>query len=61
MKTLKALFAVSLFVVGLSFTSCSDDKYYEPISPENPIYNEKPVHLPEGEPVQPLPPEIDPK
>ncbi|MCT4588255.1 MAG: hypothetical protein N4A71_10565 [Carboxylicivirga sp.] len=55
MKTLKALFAVSLFVVGLSFTSCSDDKYYEPVSPENPIYNEKPVHLPEAPENLPIP------
>jgi len=47
MKTLKAIFAVSLFVVGLSLTSCSsDDKYVEPNTPENPIWTEKPVHLP---------------
>jgi len=39
MKNLKAILAVSLFVVGLSFTSCSsDDKYIEP---------EAPVHLPD--------------
>ncbi|WP_430817123.1 hypothetical protein [Carboxylicivirga sp. RSCT41] len=63
MKTLKSIFAVSLFIVGLSLTSCSsDDKYIEPDgSPENPIYNEKPAHLPEGDPVHPLPPEIGPK
>ncbi|MCG8582169.1 MAG: hypothetical protein MI866_19765 [Bacteroidales bacterium] len=38
MKTLKSIFAVSLFIVGISLTSCSsDDKYVEP---------ERPVHLP---------------
>ncbi|MCU4156500.1 hypothetical protein J1N10_10960 [Carboxylicivirga sp. A043] len=63
MKTLKSIFAVSLFIVGLSLTSCgSDDKYIAPDgSPENPIYTEKPAHLPEGDAVQPLPPEIAPK
>ena len=58
MKNLKALLAVGLFVVGLGFTSCSsDDKYIDPNPPsaENPIWNEKPVHLPEGDAVQPLP------
>ncbi len=57
MKTLKSIFAVSLFIIGLSLTSCSsDDKYVEPDgSPENPIWNEKPTHLPEGDAVQPLP------
>jgi len=42
MKNLKAILTVSLFVVGLSFTSCSnDDKYIEP---------EGPVHLPSYSP-----------
>ncbi|WP_430811979.1 MULTISPECIES: hypothetical protein [unclassified Carboxylicivirga] len=63
MKTLKSIFAVSIFVMGLSLTSCgSDNKYIAPEgSPEHPIYTEKPVHLPGGEAVQPLPPEIGPK
>jgi len=58
MKNLKALLAVGLFAVGLGFTSCSsDDKYIDPNPPsaENPIWHEKPVHLPGGEAVQPLP------
>ncbi|MBR8534997.1 hypothetical protein KDU71_05440 [Carboxylicivirga sediminis] len=58
MKALKSIFAVSLFIVGLSLTSCSsDDKYVDPDGPsvENPIWTEKPEHLPEGEAVQPLP------
>ncbi|GEM_PF-6047099 len=47
MKTLKSIFAVSLFVVGLSLTSCGSDDKYIPPKPEHPIENEKPVHLPE--------------
>lgn len=71
MKTLKPIFAVSLFIVGLSLTSCgSDNKYIAPgASTENPIWNEKPNHLPEyqgpehlpvEEAVQPLPPATEP-
>jgi len=49
MKTLKTIFAVSFFVAGISLTSCSsDDKYIEPETPENPIWTEKPTHLPIG-------------
>ena len=59
MKTLKAFFAVGLFLVGLSFTSCSsDDDIIEPVQPEHPIWKpdetpEHPIWKPEG--VQPLP------
>lgn len=71
MKTLKSIFAISLFIVGTSLTSCSsDDKFITPEdSPENPIWNEKPEHLPEypgpdhlpvEEAVQPLPPVAEP-
>ncbi|WP_430817124.1 hypothetical protein [Carboxylicivirga sp. RSCT41] len=51
MKTLKSIFAVSLFIVGLSLTSCSsDDKYIEP---------DKPVHLPSDDrPTHPI--EVEP-
>jgi len=50
MKTLKSLFAIGLFVVGLSFTACSnDDGYVKPESPE---------HLPtNGIPTQPILPD----
>jgi len=48
MKNLKALFAVGLFVVGLSFTSCSSDDRYIPPQPEHPIMEA---------PVQPILPE----
>ena len=50
MKTLKAFFAVGLFVLGLSFTACSnDDGYVKPETPE---------HLPEYPgPVNPVLPE----
>jgi len=54
MKNLKALFAVGLFIVGLSFTSCSsDDRYVKPETPEHLPSDDGPSHLPEY-------PEIDP-
>ncbi|MBS2210038.1 hypothetical protein KEM09_01410 [Carboxylicivirga mesophila] len=59
MKALKSIFAVSLFIVGLSLTSCSsDDKYIDPDGPsvENPIYHpeaDHPIWNPEA--TQPLP------
>ncbi|WP_430817122.1 hypothetical protein [Carboxylicivirga sp. RSCT41] len=69
MKTLKSIFAVSLFIVGLSLTSCSsDDKFIEPAPPiappieaevQNPIYDydmDHPIERPEIEnPVIPEP------
>ena len=50
MKNLKAILTVSLFVVGLSFTSCSnDDKYVEPERPEH-LPSDGPEHLPSDGP-----------
>jgi len=52
MKTVKALFAAGLIVVGLSFTACSnDDKYIAP-EVENPIERapiDNPIERPETE------------
>jgi len=52
MKTVKALFAAGLIVVGLSFTACSnDDKYIAP-EVENPIERapiDNPIERPEIE------------
>ena len=52
MKTLKTFLAVGLFLVGLSFTSCSsDDKYVEPEMPEK----EKPLPPIKEIPLPPVP------
>ncbi|WP_185968812.1 hypothetical protein [Carboxylicivirga sp. M1479] len=53
MKTFKSIFALGIFIVGLSLTSCSsDDKYVEPQNPE---------HLPEYPgPVHPMEPVKEP-
>jgi len=49
MKTLKAFFAVGLFVLGLSFTACSnDDGYVKPETPEHLPTDGIPGHLPDG-------------
>ena len=51
MKNLKALFAVGLFVVGLSFTSCSsDDRYVKPETPEHLPTNPDQLPIPDAEP-----------
>jgi len=55
MKNFKAILAVSLFVIGLGFTSCSDDdRYIQPERPEHlPDYSspDTPIHRPD---IQPL-------
>jgi len=49
MKKLTTVFVAALFVVGLSFTSCSnDDKYVKPETPEHLPTEGIPGHLPDG-------------
>ena len=67
MRTLKPIIAVSLFVFGLSLTSCSnDDKYISPTPPVAPPIEadvENPIEIPptvappiEADPQHPIEP-----
>ena len=55
MKKLSTLFAVGLFVLGLSFTACSnDDGYVKPETPEHLPSYDMPAHLPEYPAIDPM-------
>jgi len=55
MKKLSTFFAVGLFVLGLSFTACSnDDGYVKPESPEHLPSYDAPAHLPVYPAIDPM-------
>jgi len=55
MKKLSTLLAVGLFVIGMSFTSCSnDDGYVKPETPEHLPEDVGSGHLPEYPEITPM-------